>query len=75
MRKSLLAAVFVCLPIAQAGAVDIHELLPCKPAAIRYCDKSGSSMGDLIRCAARLASVSDRIGDQCRGVLKRYGQL
>ena len=75
MRKSLLAAVVVCLPVAEAGAVDINELLPCKPAAVRYCGKAGSTMSDLIKCAATLASVSDRIGNQCRGVLKRYGQL
>ena len=74
MRKSVLAAAIVCLPVAEAGAVNMSELLPCKPAAIRYC-KSGSGMSDLIKCAATLASVSDRIGNQCRVVLKRYGQL
>jgi hypothetical protein len=57
--------------------LDVKELAPCKPAASRYCDRSdiNASMTNLLRCGATLASVSNRVGEQCREVLRRYGQL
>jgi hypothetical protein len=75
MRKSFFAALFMMTSVVGVGAVDVKELLPCKPAAFRYCDRSGSTMSDLLKCATTLASVSDRIGNQCKQVLRRYGQL
>jgi hypothetical protein len=75
MRKSLLVALLLSSSATMADAVDVQELLPCKPAAVRYCERTGSTMTDLMRCAATLASVSNRVGDQCRNVLRRYGQL
>ena len=31
--------------------------------------------GNLLRCGATLAQVSERVGESCRQVLRRYGQL
>jgi hypothetical protein len=59
-----------------AGAVDLAELAPCKPAAARLCDQSGGmNVSNLLRCGATLAAHSWRIGNSCREVLKKYGQL
>jgi hypothetical protein len=77
MRKSLLAALLLGGLTTAASALDVKELAPCKPAASRYCDRSdiNSSMSNLLRCGATLASISNRVGEQCREVLRRYGQL
>jgi hypothetical protein len=77
MQKSLLAALLLGGLTTAAGALDVKELAPCKPAASRYCDRSdiNASMTNLLRCGATLASVSNRVGEQCREVLRRYGQL
>ena len=32
-------------------------------------------MSNLLRCGAALAPVSERVGERCREVLRRYGQL
>ena len=59
-----------------AAALDLNALAPCRPAAARFCDHSeGMTWGNLIRCGATLAANSFRVGDACRDVLKRYGQL
>ena len=77
MRKSLLAVLLLGGLTTAASALDVKELAPCKPAAARYCDQSDSSpsVTNLLRCGATLASVSNRVGEQCREVLRRYGQL
>ena len=75
MLRTVFAALLFGLSISGAGAVDVKELIPCKPAAFRYCERTGSTMSDLMKCASTLASVSNQIGNQCRQVLKRYGQL
>jgi hypothetical protein len=77
MLKSLLAASLLGAITTAASAMDVKDLAPCKPAAQRYCDQSGSSatMTNLLRCGATLASVSSRVGEPCRAVLRRYGQL
>jgi hypothetical protein len=77
MQKSLLAALLLGGLTTAAGALDMKELAPCKPAATRYCDHSdiSASISNLLRCGATLASVSNRVGEQCRQVLRRYGQL
>jgi len=77
MLKSLLAAFLLGAITTAAGAVDVKDLAPCKPAAARFCDRSdiSSSMTNLLRCGATLASVSSRVGEGCRQVLRRYGQL
>jgi hypothetical protein len=33
------------------------------------------TMSNLIRCGATLAAISNRVGDRCRAVLRRYGQI
>ena len=77
MRKSLLAALLLGGLTTAASALDERELAPCKPAASRYCDRTdtSASMTNLLRCGATLASVSNRVGERCREVLRRYGQL
>jgi len=77
MVKSLLAAILLGALTTAAGALDVKELAPCKPAAARYCDRGDHSMSmtNLLRCGAMLASVKERVGENCREVLRRYGQL
>jgi hypothetical protein len=77
MLKSLLAAFLLGAITTAAGAVDVKDLAPCKPAAARFCEQSNisSTMTNLLKCGATLASVSSRVGESCREVLRRYGQL
>jgi hypothetical protein len=77
MVKSLVAVSLFGTLVTAAEAIDVKELAPCKPAASRYCDHSdlSASMSNLLRCGAILASNSNRVGESCRVVLRRYGQL
>jgi hypothetical protein len=77
MQKSLLAVLLLGGLTTAASALDEKELAPCKPAASRYCDRSdtSASVSNLLRCGATLASVSNRVGEPCRQLLRRYGQL
>jgi hypothetical protein len=77
MVKSLLAVVFLGGFVSAAGAIDYKDLAPCKPAAARYCDQGDGavSMSNIMRCGATLAAMSHRVGEPCREVLRRYGQL
>ena len=77
MVKSLVAAALFGGFTTAAAAIDTRALMPCKPAAARYCDRSdiSASMGNLLRCGATLAANSERVGEPCRVVLRRYGQL
>ena len=77
MLKSLLAASLLGAITTAAGALDAKDLAPCRPAAQRYCDQSDTSatISNLLKCGATLASVSSRVGEGCRAVLRRYGQL
>jgi hypothetical protein len=64
------------LSATAANAVDLAELAPCRPAAARLCDRSaGMNFGNLMRCGATLAAHSWRVGEGCRVVLRKYGQL
>jgi hypothetical protein len=59
-----------------ASALDVSDLAPCRPAAVRFCDRSeGMTWSNLLRCGATLAAHSFHLGNACRDVLKRYGQL
>jgi hypothetical protein len=59
-----------------ADAIDLAELAPCRPAAVKYCDSSGGmTWFNLLRCGATLAAKSWRVDDECRAVLRKYGQL
>jgi len=54
----------------------MKDLAPCRPAAARFCDRSGGmTWSNLLRCGATLAANSSRVGSGCRIVLRRYGQL
>jgi len=77
MLKSLIVVLLLGTSITAAGAIDLKDLLPCKPAAARYCNhyNRSASMGNLLRCGAKLAAVRFRVGARCREVLRRYGQL
>lgn len=78
--KLVLAAGFVLgllsLSVTAANAIDLAELAPCRPAAAKLCGhEGGMTWNNLLRCGATLAAHSWRVGDQCRAVLHKYGQL
>jgi hypothetical protein len=77
MVKSLLAVLLLGGSFTAAGAIDAKDLAPCKPAASRYCDHGDGSvsMANILRCGATLAAISHRVGEPCRAVLRRFGQL
>jgi hypothetical protein len=76
MKIVLTACLLVGLSASAANAIDLAELAPCKPAAARLCDSSGGmTWSNLLQCGATLAAHSWRVGDSCRAVLKKYGQL
>ncbi len=77
MIKTLAAATFLLSAgIASAPALDLKELMPCRTAASRLCDRSeGMTIAALWRCGATLASRRHEIGRGCLEVLRRYGQL
>jgi hypothetical protein len=76
MTSWLAAIVFLGVSAGAASAIDLSDLAPCRPAAAKYCDHSGGmTWSNLIRCGATLAANSHRVGEHCRDVLKRYGQL
>jgi hypothetical protein len=77
MAKTSAAALLLLLAgAATAGAVDLKDLMPCKSAAARFCDRSqGMNADALLRCGATLASRHQDVGKRCLDVLVRYGQL
>jgi hypothetical protein len=76
MKRSLLVLVLLGLSATAVDAVEMKDLAPCRPAAARFCDReAGMTWSNLLRCGATLAAHSFRVGNSCRDVLKRYGQL
>jgi hypothetical protein len=77
MVKSLFAVLLLGVSVTAAAAIDAKDLAPCKPAAARYCDHGDGSvsMSNILRCGATLAAISHRVGEPCRVLLRRYGQL
>ena len=76
MKVMLAACLIAGVWTTSAGAMDLAELAPCKPAAARFCDRSsGMTWSNLARCGATLAAHSLHVGNTCREVLKKYGQL
>jgi hypothetical protein len=76
MKATLLVGLLLGLSVTTAVALDVNDLAPCRPAAARFCDRSeGVTWSNLLRCGATLAAHSFRVGNACRDVLKRYGQL
>jgi hypothetical protein len=76
LKATLVGVLVLALPASGALALDANDLAPCRPAAARYCDRSeGMTWINLLRCGATLAAHSFVVGNACRDVLKRYGQL
>jgi hypothetical protein len=76
MKLVLAACLLLGLSATAANAIDLAELAPCRPAAAKLCDRSeGMTWVGLLHCGATLAAHSWRVGDQCRAVLRKYGQL
>jgi hypothetical protein len=76
--KLLVAAslLFLSLSATAANAINLAELAPCRPAAMKLCDRSaGMTWNNLLRCGATLAAQSWRVSGRCRAVLRKYGQL
>jgi hypothetical protein len=75
--KTLVAACFLLgVSATAASAIDLAELAPCRPAAARFCDRTGGmTFSNLARCGATLAAHSWRVSSDCRAVLQKYGQL
>ena len=75
-----MAAALTC--VASAATAEefdrkkMLEMLPCKSAALRMCDRSqGINAAALWRCGATLAERHNEVSQRCVAVLKRYGQL
>jgi hypothetical protein len=77
MIKTLAAGtVFLLMGNATAGALDLKELMPCKNAAARLCDRSqGMTVEALWKCGATLATHRDEVGRGCLAVLRKHGQI
>lgn len=76
MKIVLAACLLMGASITAANAIDLAELAPCRPAAAKLCDHSGGmTWSNLLACGQTLAAHSWRVGDECRAVLRKYGQL
>jgi hypothetical protein len=80
VTKALMVAALVFVAsAATAQEFDrqkILEMLPCRSAALRLCDRSqGITAAALWRCGATLAERRNEVSQRCVAVLKRYGQL
>jgi hypothetical protein len=76
IRLPAVATVLFLTGAVTAEAVDLKELMPCRSAAVRLCDRSqGTDVAALWKCGAMLASRHREVGQRCIDVLVRYGQL
>ena len=76
MKLLVVACLFLGVTVTAANAIDLAELAPCRPAAARFCDRSGGmTWSNLLRCGATLAAQSWHVSSRCRAVLRKYGQL
>jgi hypothetical protein len=76
MKLLIAACIFLGVSATAANAIDLAELAPCRPAAAKLCDRSaGMTWSNLLQCGATLAAHSWRVGEGCRVVLRKYGQL
>jgi hypothetical protein len=76
MKLLIAACLLLGVSATAANAIDLAALAPCRPAAARFCNRSGGMTYDnLLRCGATLAAESWRVSARCRAVLRRYGQL
>jgi hypothetical protein len=76
IKKAPVALFFLGITTTIGQAIDMRDLAPCRRAAARFCERSGGmNWSNLLRCGATLTAHSFQIGDSCREVLMRYGQL
>jgi hypothetical protein len=76
IRTSAVATFLLVAGIDAAAAVDLKDLMPCRSAALRMCDRSqGMNEAALRKCGATLASRHHEVSRRCMDVLSRYGQL
>ena len=80
MIRSFTVVALMCMTSGEtATAFDlkktIKDLMPCKYAAIRLCERHQPvSAAALWKCGATLAAApQEEIGKRCVAVLKRYG--
>ena len=79
-RTSVATAVLLVATVGMAEASDlktlIKDVMPCRVAAARLCDRSqGMNSEALWKCGVMLASHRHEVGPRCVEVLQRYGQL
>ena len=77
MIRTFIAAILVFMThAATAEGLDkkkILELMPCKGAALRLCDRSqGITAASLWKCGATLAERQHELVPGCAAVLRRY---
>jgi hypothetical protein len=76
IRTSAVATFLLVAGVDTAPAVDLKDLMPCRSAALRMCDRSqGMNEAALRKCGATLASRHHEVSRRCVDVLIRYGQL
>jgi hypothetical protein len=80
VNRAIMAAALVCAANAAVAEefdrTRMLEMLPCKSAALRLCDRSqGVTAAALWRCGATLAERQHEVSRRCVAVLRRYGQL
>ena len=76
MKIVMAICLFLGVSTTLAAAIDMQDLAPCRPAAERFCDRgAGMTWSNMMRCSATLVAHSFRVGNSCRDVLRRYGQL
>jgi hypothetical protein len=79
--SAFMAAALACCASAAAAEEQLDrkailDMLPCRSAALRLCDRSqGIDAAALWRCGATLAQRQHEVSARCVDVLKRYGQL
>ena len=80
MIRSFTIVALMCVTSGEAATAfdlkkTLKDLMPCKYAAIRLCDRPAQvSAAALWKCGATLAAApQEEIGRRCMAVLKRYG--
>jgi len=76
IKASVVATFLLVSGVDTAPGVDLKDLMPCRSAALRMCDRSqGMDEAALRKCGATLAARRDEVSRRCMDVLIRYGQL
>jgi hypothetical protein len=79
IRTSAVATFLLVAGVETAPAVDLKDLkdlMSCRSAALRMCDRSqGMNEAALRKCGATLAARHHEVSRRCVDVLIRYGHL